>query len=259
MSNITIKDVKVFVTAPKDINLVVVKVETSEPGLVGYGCATFTWRHTAVVKAVEDYLVPAVKGRCVDDIEDIWQVMKGSSYWRNGPVLNNAISGIDEALWDIKGKMANMPLYSLIGGRSRTGILVYRHADGNSIDAVEKQVQSYLDEGYKYIRCQMGTYGGNYDGTRQSIDKPKDSFCGSYYNPDMYIRSVLEHISFPQSHQRSSHKHLPHPTLQRAQRVKRTYLGKDCHKAFLQQVLRLNPVSGIPHTYRKHTGGIPLV
>lgn len=192
MSNITIKDVKVFVTAPKDINLVVVKVETSEPGLVGYGCATFTWRHTAVVKAIEDYLVPAVKGRCVDDIEDIWQVMKGSSYWRNGPVLNNAISGIDEALWDIKGKMANMPLYSILGGRSRTGILVYRHADGNSIDAVEKQVQSYLDEGYKYIRCQMGTYGGNYDGTRQSIDKPKDSFGGSYYNPDMYIRSVLE-------------------------------------------------------------------
>ena len=116
MSNVTIKDVKVFVTAPKSINLVVVKIETSEPGLVGYGCATFTWRHTAVVKAIEDYLVPAVKGRCVDDIEDIWQVMKGSSYWRNGPVLNNAISGIDEALWDIKGKMANMPLYSLLGG-----------------------------------------------------------------------------------------------------------------------------------------------
>ena len=140
MGNVTIKDVKVFVTAPKNINLVVVKVETSEPGLVGYGCATFTWRHTAVVKAIEDYLIPAVKGRNVDDIEDIWQVMKGSSYWRNGPVLNNAISGIDEALWDIKGKMANMPLYSLLGGRSRTGILVYRHADGNSIDAVEKMI-----------------------------------------------------------------------------------------------------------------------
>ena len=192
MSNVTIKDIKVFVTAPKNINLVVVRIETSEPGLVGYGCATFTWRHTAVVKAIEDYLIPAVKGRCVDDIEDIWQVMKGSSYWRNGPVLNNAISGIDEALWDIKGKMANMPLYSLLGGRSRTGILVYRHADGNSIEAVEKQIQSYLDEGYKYIRCQMGTYGGNYDGTRQAINKPKGSFDGSYYNPDMYIRSVIE-------------------------------------------------------------------
>jgi mannonate dehydratase len=190
MANVTVKDVKVIVTAPRNINLLVVKVETNEPGLYGYGCATFTWRYKAVVSAIEDYLSPVVIGRNVEDIEDIWQTMKGSSYWRNGPVLNNAISGIEEALWDIKGKMANLPLYSLLGGRSRTGIAVYRHADGDSVEAVEECIAAYREEGYRYIRCQMGTYGGNFDGTRQEIVRPKGSFPGAYYDSKTYMRSV---------------------------------------------------------------------
>jgi mannonate dehydratase len=192
MGNITIRNVKVIVTAPRNINLVVVKIETSEPGLYGYGCATFTWRYKTVVSAIEEYLAPIVIGRNVEDIEDIWQTLKGSSYWRNGPILNNAISGIEEALWDIKGRMANLPLYSLLGGRSRTGIAVYRHADGDSIEEVEKCIASYIEEGYHHIRCQMGTYGGNYDGTRQQIRKPQGSFEGSYYDPKTYMRSVNE-------------------------------------------------------------------
>ena len=102
MKAITIRDIKAFVTAPHGNNLVVVKVETSEPELYGVGCATFTWRYKAVVTAIEEYLRPFLIGRSVHDIEDIWQSMMGSSYWRNGPVLNNALSGVDEALWDIK-------------------------------------------------------------------------------------------------------------------------------------------------------------
>lgn len=192
MDNITIRDIKVFVTAPRGINLVIVKVETSEPELFGYGCATFTWRHKAVVTAVEEYLCPMLKGKSVHNIEDSWQTMMGSSYWRNGPILNNAISGVDEALWDMKGKLANMPLYSLLGGKAREGIAVYRHADGSSIEEVEECIRKYQAEGYRYIRCHMGTYGGNFGGKRQQIVKPIGAADGAYYHPKMYMDSVIK-------------------------------------------------------------------
>ena len=190
MNHITIRDIKVFVTAPRNINLVVVKVETSEPKLCGYGCATFTWRHKAVVTAIEEYLAPMLKGKSVDNIEGLWQMMMGSSYWRNGPVLNNAISGVDEALWDIKGKIAGLPLYSLLGGKCREGITVYRHADGSCVEEVEECIQRYIEEGYRYIRCHMGTYGGNFGGKRQSIVKPENAPQGAYFDPRMYMNSV---------------------------------------------------------------------
>jgi mannonate dehydratase len=190
--NITIRDIKVFVTAPRGINLVVVKVETSEPGLFGYGCATFTWRHKAVVSAVEEYLRPFLKGRPASEIEDVWQTMMGSSYWRNGPVLNNAISGVDEALWDIKGKLARMPLYDLLGGKCRQGIALYRHADGASVEEVLECIRAYREEGYRHIRCHMGTYGGNFDGKRQVVHKPENAPQGAYYNPKLYMDSVVE-------------------------------------------------------------------
>src|SRR5215469_9795811 len=151
--------VRPICTAPDGIRLVVVKVETSEPELYGLGCATFTQRPLAVVTAVEQYLKPFVVGRDPDDIEDVWQSAYVSSYWRSGPVLNNALSGVDEALWDIKGKRANMPVYQLIGGKCRDSAPLYCHADGRDFAEVEENVRKYLAQGYRYVRCQVAVPG----------------------------------------------------------------------------------------------------
>jgi mannonate dehydratase len=159
VSNLKITNVKAICTAPNGIRLIVVKVETSEPGLYGLGCATFTQRPLAVVTAIEEYLKPFVIGRDPDDIEDIWQAAYVSSYWRSGPVLNNALSGIDEALWDIKGKRANMPVYQLLGGKCRDAATLYCHADGKDIDEVVDNVRKFQEQGYRYVRCQVAVPG----------------------------------------------------------------------------------------------------
>src|SRR5271155_3236680 len=125
-----IKDISVIECQPSGVRLTVVKVTTDQDGLYGYGCATFTQRADLIKPAVDRYLKPLLKDRTVDKIEDIWQTCYDSSYWKNGPVLNNAISGVDQALWDIKGRMANMPVYDLLGGTCRRGALIYSHAAG---------------------------------------------------------------------------------------------------------------------------------
>lgn len=160
MAPIKIKSVKAIATAPSYSNLIVVKVETTEPGLYGLGCATFTQRAFSVVTAIEKYMSDFCVGRDVDNIEDMWQAFYVSSYWRNGPVLNNAISGLDQALWDIKGKRANMPVYQLLGGKSRFAVPVYGHAGGRTYDDVAANVKQFMDRGFKYVRIQLGGYGG---------------------------------------------------------------------------------------------------
>src|SRR5580693_5429690 len=151
-----ITDITTILTAPNRIRLVIVKVSTSEPGLYGLGCATFTQRAYAVQTAVEKYLKPFLVGRDVDQIEDIWQSSYVSSYWRNGPVLFNAMSGVDMALWDIKGKRANMPVYQLLGGKCRFAAALYAHVSGNSIKQVEENARAAMAKGYRHIRVQVG-------------------------------------------------------------------------------------------------------
>lgn len=186
MGEIAIRDVKVVLTAPDGINLVVVKVETSEPGLYGLGCATFTQRYLAVATAIEEYLKPFLIGKDPQRIEDIWQTAMVSAYWRNGPVLNNAISGIDMALWDIKGKLANLPVYQLLGGKCREAVAVYRHADGRDLEELADNVQRFKDQGIRHIRCQLGGYGGKH----ACDNKPDHALPGAYFDPDAYARSV---------------------------------------------------------------------
>ena len=157
--NLTIREVRVILTAPARSRLIVVKVETSEPGLYGLGCATFTQRPLAVKAAVDDYLKPFLVGKDPQRIEDIWQTSWVNSYWRNGPVLNNAISGVDMALWDIKGKAANMPVYQLLGGASRRGLRAYGHASGTDLPSLFDSIRMHLDQGYKSVRVQTAVPG----------------------------------------------------------------------------------------------------
>jgi mannonate dehydratase len=210
---VKITNVRCILTAPAGIGLAVVKVETSDAGLYGLGCATFTQRLTAVKAAVEDYLRPLLIGRDVARIEDIWQLCYQNSYWRNSPVLNNAISGVDQALWDIKGKQANLPLYDLLGGKSRDGVAVYRHADGRDPQEVLDNVYRLREEGIMYIRCQLGGYGGPahradnrpydnvgvYGGIKGHVRSPEGALEGEYYDPEAYVHSVVRMFDFLRS------------------------------------------------------------
>ncbi len=184
---VTIREIKVLTTQPAGSHLIVVKVITSEPGLYGLGCATFTQRQHAVVAALEKHIVPFMLGRDVSRIEETWQMAMVHGYWRNGPVLNNAISGVDMALWDIKGKQAGMPVYQLLGGKCREAAAVYAHADGRDPQEVEDNVRKLMAEGYRTVRIQMGGYGGR----GAQMRRPEGAPDGAYYDPRSYMRNTL--------------------------------------------------------------------
>lgn len=187
---IVITDVRVILTAPEGINLVVVRVDTNQPGLYGLGCATFAYRHVAVKCLVEEYLKPLLVGRDAEAIEELWQLMHQNAYWRNGPIENNAISGVDMALWDIKGKQAGLPLYQLFGGKVRAGVPIYRHADGRDLDELCDNIEKYRAQGITHIRCQSGGYGGGGYG-RAPASAPAGALDGVYLDSRRYMRETL--------------------------------------------------------------------
>jgi mannonate dehydratase len=196
-SPLKITNVKAILTSPTRVRLCVVKVETSEPGLYGLGCATFTQRIRTVVTAVNEYLAPFLKGKDADNIEDLWQAMYQSSYWRNGPVLMNALSGVDAALWDIKAKRLGVPLYQLFGGKCRTGVPVYRHASGKTQEAVADAARRFMSEGARHIRAQIGIEGQASYGAGGSLTNPppiklvgEGHFAGELFEPVKYRQSV---------------------------------------------------------------------
>ena len=147
-----IKDIQVIATEPDSVRLTVVKVITDQDGLYGYGCGTFTQRTDLVNLAVEKYLKPFLVGKPADRIDDIWQACYNSSYWRNGPVLNNAISGVDEALWDIKGRQAGMPVYDLLGGKCREAADCYVHINGDDNRQVIENGRRAMEQGMRNLR-----------------------------------------------------------------------------------------------------------
>ena len=187
-----IKDISVIESQPAGVRLTVVKITTDQDGLYGYGCATFTQRADLVKPAVEKYLRPFLLGKTTDRIEDIWQSCYDSSYWKNGPVLNNAISGIDQALWDIKGRQAGMPVYQLVGGKCREAADAYGHADGPDYKDVVEAAKRYLAQGFRNVRVQVGVpgmagYGAGAGGAAVKAlhDKP-------VFEPAVYLRRALK-------------------------------------------------------------------
>ncbi len=187
-----IKDVRVIATSPEGLRLIVVKVITDQDGLYGYGCGTFTQRADLVVAAVEKYLKPFLLGKPADRIDDTWQACYNSSYWRNGPVLNNAISGVDQALWDIKGRQAGMPVYQLLGGKCREAVDCYGHASGRETSDVVENARKWMERGFRHVRVQIGVpgmaaYGAG--GNNGAVLKLHNS---PVYEPAAYMRRALK-------------------------------------------------------------------
>lgn len=158
--DIAITSVRAIATAPGGTPLVVVRIDTNVPGLYGLGCATFTQRWKAVKTMVEEHLARLLIGRYPGDIGDLTRLAAFSGYWRGGPVSNNALSGIDQALWDIAGKRAGLPVYELLGGKVRAAAETYLHAAGRTPAEAIEDAQRLIEAGQRHIRLQISTPGG---------------------------------------------------------------------------------------------------
>ncbi|MCL4124449.1 UNVERIFIED_CONTAM: hypothetical protein GTU68_056832 [Idotea baltica] len=163
-----IEQIKVFVSCPGR-NFVTVKVITDE-GVYGLGDATVNGREMAVVAYLEEHVVPCLLNKDPHQIEDIWQYLYKGVYWRRGPITMAAIAAIDMALWDIKGKVAGLPVYQLLGGKSREGITAYGHANGETIEETLDNLGKFIDKGFKVVRLQCAIPG--LAGSYGTLDRP---------------------------------------------------------------------------------------
>lgn len=186
---------RVIVTSPGR-NFVTLKIECDD-GTTGVGDATLNGRELAVASYLAEHVVPCLIGREAHQIEDIWQYLYKGAYWRRGPVTMTAIAAVDMALWDIKGKIAGLPVYQLLGGAAREGCMVYAHANGTTIDDTIAAAKAAMDEGYLAVRLQCGvpglpsTYGVAKHGERYEpadADLPSESI----WSTSKYLRVVPE-------------------------------------------------------------------
>jgi mannonate dehydratase len=186
---------KTVVTCPGR-NFVTLKIET-EDGVSGLGDATLNGRELAVEAYLAEHVIPCLIGRDAHQIEDIWQYLYRGAYWRRGPVTMSAIAAVDMALWDIKGKLAGLPVYQLLGGACRTGVMVYGHANGETIDETLAAARDYAALGYRAIRLQTGVPGmaGTYGVSKDKLFyEPADSSLPkeTVWSSEKYMRVVPE-------------------------------------------------------------------
>ena len=192
-----ITDLKVILTQPAGDQLVIVKVMTNEPGLYGLGCATHRERPLAVANLLEQYAKPFVMGRNVDEIEDIWKSSYVQPYFRSGVEGNNALSGVDGALWDIMGKRANMPVYNFLGGKVRAAVPLYAHAAALEMPALIEQVQKWREQGYRHVRVQLAVPGfSGYGVAAKTSDevhrlRPQGVSPSPVFEPTPYVNNTI--------------------------------------------------------------------
>ena len=224
-----ITEAKVIITSPGR-NFVSLKIYTDE-GLYGVGDATLNGRELSVASYLKDHIVPMLVGRDPHQIEDIWQFLYRGAYWRKGPVTMTAISAVDMALWDIKAKAANMPLYQLLGGKSRSGIMVYGHANGDSIEETVDEVGKFLNDGYLAVRAQTGipglksTYGVSKD---KMFYEPADSDLPTEneWSTTKYLDSIPKLFDTLRNTY-GNEPHLLHDVHHRLTPIEAARLGKD--------------------------------
>src|SRR5271163_445624 len=224
-----ITSAKVIVTCPGR-NFVTLKIETAD-GVIGLGDATLNGRELAVASYLNEHIVPLLAGRDAHRIEDTWQYLYRGAYWRRGPVTMSAISAVDMALWDIKAKVAGLPLYQLLGGACRDGVLVYCHANGKTIGDVLEQAEIYRGQGYKAIRLQSGipglasTYGvakGKQSYEPADADLPTENV----WSTEKYLRFVPK--LFEKARERFGDDiHLLHDVHHRLTPIEAARLGRD--------------------------------
>jgi len=193
---------RTFVTAPDGIPLLIVRVETSEPGLYGLGCGSAPQRILAIRTVLDSYLAPMTVGRRVDDIEDIHRLFTLSGYWRGDSISNAALAAVDIALWDIKAKRAGVPLHDLFGGRVRGQIPAYGHASGESIDELLDDVDRYVDRGFRHVRCQVGVPGSDTYGAKLSTPDlaARRSARQIPWDSKRYLRTLPEALATVRAH-----------------------------------------------------------
>lgn len=167
-----IEEIKVWVSCPGR-NFVTLKIITDE-GTYGLGDATVNGREMAVVAYLEEHIAPCLLGKDPHQIEDIWQYLYKGAYWRRGPITMAAIAAVDMALWDVKGKVAGLPVYQLLGGKSRNGIMAYGHANGETIEETLDKLGKFIEQGYKAVRLQCAIPG--LEGTYGTLGDKKDYF-----------------------------------------------------------------------------------
>jgi len=198
LPRLTIQQVYPIVTSPGGrYQWVFVKVITSEPGLYGIGSASNVHQALTVATAIEKHLAPFWIGRDVDRIDDLWHTTTYRSYRRSDTVLNNALSGLDMALWDIKGKRAGMSVFDLLGGKVRDAVPCYGHADGRSMDEVAENVRSFTDRGFRHVRAQMGGYGGGGMIAPGQGRRTQGGFAGPAFDEEAYVDAIpklMEHL-----------------------------------------------------------------